>query len=187
MPYIGDHQPAIGIKKFVVFHVCGHVKISPGGFGLGGLGSWGSVIGAAASSFKSNEASTTLLMIDNRSGVQLAAAEGSAKNFDFGLSGWGWTNGLTGSASGYANTPEGKIINVKVARGIDPVIDERAIDALRQYRFSPALLNGKPVHATWREEITFAPGPPSILELQRAAEEERQKEKEKEKERKRKP
>jgi len=84
-------------------------------------------------------------------------------------------------------TPEGKIINVKVARGIDPVIDERAIDALRQYRFSPALLNGKPVHATWREEITFAPGPPSILELQRAAEEERQKEKEKEKERKKKP
>lgn len=81
-----------------------------GGLGLGGLGNWGSVIGAAASSFKSNEASTTLLMIDNRSGVQLAAAEGSAKNYDFGLSGWAWTSGLTGSASGYANTPEGKII-----------------------------------------------------------------------------
>ena len=59
---------------------------------------------------KSNEASTTLIMIDNRSGVQLAAAEGSAKNFDFGFFGSAFTAGLGGGASGYSNTPEGKII-----------------------------------------------------------------------------
>jgi TonB family protein len=35
-------------------------------------------------------------------------------------------------------TPEGKIINVRVIRGIEPVIDDRAVEALRQYRFSPA-------------------------------------------------
>ncbi|HEY7545829.1 MAG TPA: energy transducer TonB, partial [Blastocatellia bacterium] len=32
-------------------------------------------------------------------------------------------------------TPEGKIINVKVVRGIDPVIDDRAVEAFRQYKF----------------------------------------------------
>jgi TonB family protein len=63
-------------------------------------------------------------------------------------------------------TPEGKIINVKVLRGIDPMIDQRAVDAFRQYRFSPALLNGKAVHATYREEITFEQPAPSLIELQ---------------------
>jgi TonB family protein len=76
-------------------------------------------------------------------------------------------------------TPEGKIINVRVLRSIDPIIDDRAIEAFRKYRFSPALLNGKPVYATWREEITFAPGPPSILDIQREIEEQRRIEKEK--------
>jgi TonB family protein len=78
-------------------------------------------------------------------------------------------------------TPEGKIINIKVIRGIDPVIDERAVEAFRQYHFSPALLNGEPVHATYREEVTFAPGRPSLLDIQREIEEQRQKEKEKSK------
>jgi len=57
-------------------------------------------------------------------------------------------------------TPEGKIINVRVVRSLDPVIDDRAMDAFRQYQFSPALLNGKPVYATFREEISFAAPPP---------------------------
>ena len=90
---------------------------SGGSVGLSGLargvgGGLGYVAGAAAGSMKSNEAATTLIMIDNRSGVQLAAAEGSAKNFDFGFFGSGWTSGLSGSgaASGFSNTPEGKII-----------------------------------------------------------------------------
>src|SRR4029079_9703258 len=53
-------------------------------------------------------------------------------------------------------TPEGKIINIRVLRSLDPIIDERAVEAFRQYKFSPALLNGKPVFATYREELTFA-------------------------------
>lgn len=84
---------------------------SAGLAGIGrGLGGLGAIVGAAAGSMKSNEASTTLIMIDNRSGVQLAAAEGSAKNFDFGFFGSAFTAGLGGGASGYSNTPEGKII-----------------------------------------------------------------------------
>src|SRR5262249_30794617 len=51
------------------------------GAGLGNFGMIGSVVGAAVGSIRANEAATTLIMIDNRSGVQLAAADGSAKNY----------------------------------------------------------------------------------------------------------
>jgi hypothetical protein len=80
------------------------------GGGLAGLSRSLGVFGALAGGMKQNEASTTLIMIDNRSGVQLAAAEGSAKNMDFNLFGsaFGWAGGA--AAGGYSNTPEGKII-----------------------------------------------------------------------------
>ncbi len=78
-------------------------------------------------------------------------------------------------------TPEGKLMNVKVSRGIDPVIDDRAVVAFRQYKFSPALLNGKPVHATYSEEIVFAAPPPSTLEIQNEIDRQRRLEKEKKK------
>ena len=74
-------------------------------------------------------------------------------------------------------TPEGKMTNVRVLRGLDPVIDERAVNAFRQYYFSPALLNGKPVHATYREELTFG-RQPTMLEVQQELERQREKEKE---------
>ena len=84
-----------------------------GGIGgaLGGFGGvFGRAAGAIAGGIKSNEASTTLLLIDNRSGVQLAAAEGSAKNFDFNLFGGVFGGGVGGGAGAYTNTPEGKIL-----------------------------------------------------------------------------
>lgn len=80
-----------------------------GGVGalLGGmLGSVGSVIGG---SVKSNEASTMLLLTDNRSGIQLAAAEGSAKNWDYGLMAGFFDGGFAG-ASGFSKTPQGKVL-----------------------------------------------------------------------------
>ena len=78
------------------------------GAAVGGrLGSVGALLGG---SMNVKEASTILTLIDNRSSVQLAAAEGSARNMDFGAIG-----GLLGSAAGgglggYANTAEGKVI-----------------------------------------------------------------------------
>jgi curli biogenesis system outer membrane secretion channel CsgG len=84
---------------------------SGAGGALGGLfGRAGSLVGAVAGGIKANESSTTLLMIDNRSGVQLAAAEGSAKNYDFNLFGGIFGGGGGGAAGGYTNTPEGKIL-----------------------------------------------------------------------------
>ena len=81
-----------------------------GGVGgaLGGL--FGRVAAGVAGGLKSNEASTTLLLIDNRSGVQLAAADGSAKNFDFAVGGGIFGGGAGGALGGYTDTPEGKIL-----------------------------------------------------------------------------
>ena len=84
---------------------------SGAGGALGGLfGGIGRVVGVVAGGLKANESSTTLLLIDNRSGVQLAAAEGSAKNYDFNLFGGIFGGGGGGAAGGYTNTPEGKIL-----------------------------------------------------------------------------
>ncbi len=75
---------------------------------LGGL--LGPVAGAVAGGFKHSDASTVLTMIENRSGVQLAAAEGSARNTDYSLLG-GVFGGVAGGAAGaYSKTPEGKVL-----------------------------------------------------------------------------
>ncbi len=81
---------------------------SGGGALIGGL--FGSVAGALAGGFKSSDASTILTMIENRSGVQLAAAEGSARNTDYSLMGGMFGGSAGGAAGAYAKTPEGKVL-----------------------------------------------------------------------------
>lgn len=66
-------------------------------------------LGKATSGAKFKKASTTLLMVDNRSGVQLAAAQGEATGTDFRGS-LGLFGEAAGSLGGYTKTPEGKII-----------------------------------------------------------------------------
>ncbi|MEW6584808.1 MAG: CsgG/HfaB family protein [Nitrospirota bacterium] len=104
-------------------------KKGTGGLGgaLGGL--FGGVVGAVAGGLKSNEASTTLLLIDNRSGVQLAASEGSAKNFDFALFGGLFGSGGGGALGGYSNTPEGKILTAAFMDSYN-----KLVGAVRNYR-----------------------------------------------------
>lgn len=99
------------------------------GGGLAGLSRSLGILGTIAGGLKSNEASTTLIMIDNRSGVQLAAAEGSAANTDFNLFGgaFGWAGG--GGAGGYSKTPEGKVI---IAAFTDSY--NQLVRAVRNYR-----------------------------------------------------
>ena len=84
------------------------------------------------SNFKKGQmvaASTVLTLIENRSGVQLAAAEGSARNTDFAGLG-GLFGGSAGGALGaYAKTPEGKVI---VAAFTDSM--NNLIDAVKNYK-----------------------------------------------------
>jgi curli biogenesis system outer membrane secretion channel CsgG len=83
----------------------------------GGVG--GALIGGALSHFglggvtgglKFKEASTSLIVADVRSSLQVASAEGKATKTDFDIGGWGWTGAAFGAANGYTNTPEGKVI-----------------------------------------------------------------------------
>lgn len=99
------------------------------GAGLAGFSRSLGVLGAVAGGLKTNEASTTLIMIDNRSGVQLAAAEGSAKNMDFNVFGGMFGGGLGGGASGYSNSPEGKIIIAAFADSYNQLVQ-----AVRNYK-----------------------------------------------------
>ena len=86
-------------------------------------------LGAVAGNIKRNEASTTLLLIDNRSSVQIAAAEGTAGNFDFGLFGAGFLTGLAGGGGGYSNTPQGKVIVAAFADSFNQMVK-----SLRSYK-----------------------------------------------------
>ena len=106
-------------------------KTGGGGGGLGGLlpGALGVAAGAVAGNVGVNEASTTLLMVDIRSGVQISAAEGSGKNFDFGFFGSAFTGGLAGAGGGYSNTPRGKVVVAAFADSYNQMVK-----ALRNYK-----------------------------------------------------
>ena len=78
---------------------------------------------------KFNDASTMLTMIDNRSGVQLAAAGGSGRNGDFILHGGLLGSSAGGTAGAYGNTPEGKVIIAAFADSYNQMVR-----AVRNYR-----------------------------------------------------
>lgn len=80
--------------------------------GVGGLVAGrllGSLGGLIAGGMKKNEAATTLLLIDNRSSIQVSASVGSAKNYDLKLFGGFFGGGFAG-AGAFGNTPEGKLL-----------------------------------------------------------------------------
>lgn len=102
--------------------------------GTGGMGAalgmfGGGVLGAVAGSVKFNDASTMLVLVDNRSGVQLAAAEGSSRNTDFNLFGGMLGGGLGGGAGGFTNTPEGKVLTAAFVDSYNQMIR-----AVRNYK-----------------------------------------------------
>lgn len=97
------------------------------GSALGGLfGTVGSVIGGSLSS---KEASTILTLIDNRSSVQIAAAEGSAKNIDLGALGGIVAGGFGAAGGGYTNTAEGKVLTAAFTDSFNNMVL-----ALRSYK-----------------------------------------------------
>ncbi len=52
-------------------------------------------------------------------------------------------------------TPDGRPTHVHVLRGVGMGLDQKAIEAVQQYRFSPALENGKPVLVELNVEVDF--------------------------------
>ena len=97
-----------------------------GGVGgaLGGLlpGSKGRLLGAVAGGPKFKEAQTSMLVADARSGVQVAAAEGSSKKADLKIGGALFGSSAAGALGGYANTNEGKIIAASLMDNYNNVV-----------------------------------------------------------------
>jgi len=93
------------------------------------LPGYAGVLGALAGNIRTREASTTLTLVDNRSGVQLAAAEGSAAATDFNAWGGVFGSGGGGSLGGYTNTPEGKVLAGAFADAYN-----RLVQSVRNYK-----------------------------------------------------
>jgi hypothetical protein len=89
------------------------------GGAVGGLfGGAGRTIGALAGGVKFKEAQTSMLVADTRSGVQVAAAEGSAKKADLSLGGFIGT----ASGGGYSSTSEGKVIAASLVDNYNNIV-----------------------------------------------------------------
>jgi curli biogenesis system outer membrane secretion channel CsgG len=102
-----------------------------GGIGaaVGGLassfGSIGSVLGSVAGDVTFSEAQTLIYVVNVRSGVQEAIAEGSAKTTDYGAS-ISALSGLPGwaSLSGYTSTPQGKVVTASYVDAFNGLVDQ---------------------------------------------------------------
>jgi hypothetical protein len=102
---------------------------------LGRFGGAGAVVGAVAGGLKFKEAQTSLLMADTRSGIQVAAAEGSAKATDFALGGAMFGGGGGAALGGYSNTNEGKVIAASFLDNWNNIV--------RAVRNNPSLIQAK--------------------------------------------
>ena len=84
-----------------------------GGIGgaLGGLigGGGGRALAGIAGGVKFKQAETSMLLVDSRSGIQVASAQGSAEKADFAIGG-AVLGGLSAAGGGYGNTNEGKVV-----------------------------------------------------------------------------
>jgi curli biogenesis system outer membrane secretion channel CsgG len=80
------------------------------------------LLGAVAGGLKFKEAQTSMLLADSRSGVQVAAAEGSTRKADLKLGGALFGGYAGGALGGYGNTNEGKIIAAALLDNYNKVV-----------------------------------------------------------------
>ena len=101
----------------------------------GGLGTalgfvpWVGSLAFLLGDLRFREAATTLALIDNRSGVQLAAAEGSSSKTDFGAWSGVFGSSAAGGLGGYTKTAEGKLLAAAFADAYN-----RLVSAVRNYK-----------------------------------------------------
>ena len=110
------------------------------GGGLAGLaGGRLGLLGAIAGGVKFKEAQTSMVMADTRSGIQVAAAEGSAQQTDFNI-GAALFGGSGGAAlGGYTSTAEGKIVAASFLNNWNKIVQAvRDNPSLIQAKAAPA-------------------------------------------------
>jgi hypothetical protein len=84
---------------------------SDGGGVVGAIaGRVSGAVGAVIGNTKSRQAATILTLTDNRSGVQVAAAEGSASRTDINVFGGLFGGGAGAGVGGYTKTAQGKVV-----------------------------------------------------------------------------
>ena len=98
---------------------------------LGGLGNLMGRAGAVLGNLnmKSSEVGAVLTLVDIRSTVRLAAAEGYSKNTSFGFGGIGLGGGGALAGSAYTNTDEGKLASAAFFDAYN-----KLVVAVRQYK-----------------------------------------------------
>ena len=120
--------------------------------GLGGISRGLGVLGAIAGGIKTNEASTMLVLVDNRSGVQVGAAEGSSSNTDFSFGAVLFGGSAGGGGGAYTNTPQGKVL---VAAFMDSF--NQLVKAVRVYK--PQAVQGQGLGTGGKLSVDGSPAP----------------------------
>jgi hypothetical protein len=90
------------------------------------------LLGSVASGLKFQEAQTSMMLTDSRSGVQVAAAEGSTRKADLQLTSSLLGTRAGGSIGGYGKTNEGKIIAAALLDNFNNVVTVVRNDASLQ-------------------------------------------------------
>jgi protein TonB len=54
-------------------------------------------------------------------------------------------------------SPSGEVTNVRVLRGV-PLLNDAALQAVRQWRYTPTMLNGQPVSVVMTVTVNFRLG-----------------------------
>ena len=92
---------------------------------LGAFGGKAALAGALVGGLKFKKSETLLALVDNRSGVQVAMAQGEGHKTNFGLGAIGGGGGF----GAWSDTPEGKVISLAFADAYNHLVR-----ALRSYR-----------------------------------------------------
>ncbi len=117
---------------FVMTPAVAFSESNAGGIGGAAGGLLGGKFAALAGGLKFKEAQTSMLVADSRSGVQVAAAEGSTKKADLRLGGALFGGGGGAAGGGYGNTNEGKIITAAFMDNYNNVVKVVRNDASLQ-------------------------------------------------------
>jgi hypothetical protein len=116
-----------------------------GGIGgaLGGLigGGGGRALAGVAGGVKFKQAETSMLLVDSRSGIQVAAAQGSAEKTDFAIGG-AVVGRVAAAGGGYSNTNEGKMIVASFMDNWNNIV--------RNIRNNPSLVQARAGEASQR-------------------------------------